>query len=151
MGMKRILENWRQYAGDTSRIYHYSDADEDSIVLDPQRFLTHRNPYTKREYATSAYPRSFFYTDLSTAEKQIASGRKLYYADVPSQQIYDIVGDPERLKEKSKGPYGLALNFDELFQNIIGRGYKGASYNIGAETGVVVWLEPIKVTRMEIA
>lgn len=148
--MKQILENWRQYAEGTSRLYHYSDADEASVVLNPQHFLTQRNPYTKRDYATSGQPRSFFYTDLEKVEEQVASGRNLYYVDVPSQQIYDIMTDPDRLKEKSKGPYGLALNFDELFQNIVDHGYKGANYSIGAGINVVVWFEHVEITRMEV-
>jgi len=149
--MRKILENWRQYADTTSRLYHYSEIDDSSIVLNPKHFLTHRNPYTKRDYATSDSPRIFFYTDLDNVEEQIASGRNLYYVDVSSQQVYDIIGDPDQLKEKSKGPYGLALNYDELFKNIIDQGYQGAYYKIGSGTGVVVWFEPIEVTAMEAA
>ena len=150
MGMKQIIEGWRGFTNVATRLYHYSDLDEASTVLDPQRFLTHRNPYTRRDYATSGFPRIFFYTDLDNVERQIASGRNLYYAEVASQQIYDITADPDNLKDMSKGPYGLMLNFDELFQNIVDQGYKGAYYNIGNDADVVVWFEPISVIRMEI-
>jgi len=150
MGMKQIIEGWRGFTNVASRLYHYSDLDVNSTVLDPQRFLTHRNPYTKRDYATSGFPRIFFYTDLDNVEEQIASGRNLYYAEVPSQQIYDITTDPDNLKDISKGPYGLTLIFDKLFQNIVDQGYKGAYYNIGRDADVVVWFEPISVTKMEV-
>ena len=149
--MKQIIESWRGFAGATTKLYHYSELDDNSSVLDPQHFLTHRNPYTRRDYATSGFPRIFFYTDLDNVEEQIASGRNLYYAEVPTQQIYDIIADPDNLKDMSKGPYGLSLIFDKLFQNIVDQGYKGAYYNIGNDAGVVVWFEPISVTKMEVA
>ena len=75
----------------------------------------------------------------------------MFSTNVPAEKIYDILEDPKELKNMSQGPYGLALNYDELFQNIIDHGYTGAYYTIGAgQIGIVVWFEPIKVTKMEL-
>ena len=149
--MKQILEAWRQYSKGVTRLYHYSEYDSDDLVLDPEYFISGRNPFSKRDFATSGFPRTFFYTDLGNVEKQIASQKHLYYVDVPTDKIYNIEQDPESLREKSKGPYGLSLNFDELFQNIVSSGYLGAYYTIQVgSTGVVVWFEPIRVNKTEI-
>jgi len=149
--MKLLLENWRKYKGGSMRLFHYSNFDGEEYVLDPEYFLTKRNPYSKRDYATSAYPRVFFYTDLDNVEQQIAAGRNLFYVDVNPEQIYDIMQDPGDLRSKSRGPYGLSLNFDELFQNIVDNGYHGAYYTIeGGQTEVVVWFDPISVQKTEV-
>jgi len=149
--MKLLLENWRKYTDGGMKLYHYSKFDGDSYTLDPQYFLTKRNPYSKRDYATSAYPRIFFYTDLDNVEQQVAGGRNLFYTEVKPEKIYDIMQDPDGLKSKSRGPYGLSLNFDELFQNIVDNGYAGAYYTIeNGQTGVVVWFDPIVVQKMEV-
>jgi len=149
--MKLIFENWRKYNNAVATIYHYSRFDGNELTLDPQHFLTNRNPYSKRDYAVSAYPRIFFYTDLENVEEQVAAGRNVFRAEVNLESVYDIGQDTEGLKSKSKGPYGLSLNFDELFQNIVDKGYTGAYYTIeNAQTGVVVWFEPIRVQKMEV-
>ena len=149
--MKLIFENWRKYNDGPARLYHYSRLDDETQTLDPQYFLTNRNPYSKRDYAVSGYPRIFFYTDLDSVEEQVAAGRNLFYAEVNSKEIYDINQDAEDLKSTSRGPYGTTLNFDELFQNIVGRGYNGAYYTIeGGKTGIVVWFRPIEVQKMEV-
>jgi hypothetical protein len=151
MRMKLIFESWRKYSNGDARLYHYSSFDGEGFTLDPQYFLSKRNPYSKRDYAVSAYPRVFFYSDLDNVEEQVASGRNLFYTDVSSESVYDIMQDPEGLKSKSRGPYGLSLNFDELFQNIVDKGYDGAYYTIeDGKTGVVVWFKPIQVQKMEL-
>ena len=148
--MKLLLENWRKYIdGNSIRLYHYSRFDKESVVLDPQYFLSHRNPYSKRDYAVSAYPRVFFYTDPENIEQQVSAGRNLFYVDVDSSAVYDINRDSEGLKDISKGPYGFTLNFDELFENIVDKGYSGAYYTIeNGRIGVVVWFRPIEVKKM---
>jgi len=147
--MRTILENWRKYTSGEVPLYHFSTADARSLILDPEYFLTKRNMYSRNDFKVSAYPRVFFYTDLDNTEEQVSSGATLYSATVSGDQIYDILEDPEDLRSVSRGPYGLALNYDELFQNIVDQGYNGAYYTIsGGKIGVVVWFEPIEVFKV---
>jgi len=59
-----------------------------------------------------------------------------------------MMSDPDELKKLSSGPYGIGLNYDKLFQNIVTNGYIGAYYTIG-NMNVVVLFEPINVTKVE--
>ena len=81
--------------GGETMLYHFSNADVDTISLDPEHFLSHRNSYSKREYERSQVPRTFFYVDLDHAERIVKSGRKLYSVSVPHDEIYDLKQDPE--------------------------------------------------------
>ena len=146
--MKKLFENWRHYASDTVRLYHFSSANEPTLVLDPKYFLTNRQSYSRSEYQASAYPRIFFYVDLNDAEKLVSSTKKLYHVDVPSQKIYDMMEDSDDLKSMSKGPYDIGLDYDKLFQNIVDNGHIGAYYKTNAME-VVVLFEPIEVAMSE--
>ena len=146
--MKKLFENWRHYASDTVRLYHFSSTDAPVLILDPKYFLTHRQSYSRKDYQTSAYPRTFFYVDLNDAEKLVSSTKKLYHVDVPSQKIYDMMEDSDELKSNSKGPYDIGLDYDKLFQNIVDNGHIGAYYKINAME-VVVLFEPIEVAMSE--
>jgi hypothetical protein len=148
MSMKKLFENWRHYASDTVRLYHFSSADEPVLMLDPKYFLTHRQGYSRRDYQMSGYPRTFFYVDLNDAERLVSSTKKLYHVDVPSQKIYDMMEDSGDLKSMSKGPYDIGLDYDKLFQNIVDNGYIGAYYKTNAME-VVVLFEPIEVAMSE--
>ena len=146
--MQNLFENWRAYTTDEFRLYHFSKADEQKLTLDPAYFLTHRQSYSRKDYQMSSYPRTFFYVDLSDAEVIVSSSKKLYYVDVPADKIYDMMSDPDELKKTSKGPYGIGMDYDKLFQNIVTNGYIGAYYTIG-NMNVVVLFEPIDVTKVE--
>ena len=75
--MKLLIENFKNYIQESNlsdfdnggmiNLYHYTHRrnveGKDSLVLDPQYFVTSRGAYSKREWETSRYPRTFFYTD----------------------------------------------------------------------------------------
>lgn len=123
-------------------LYHYSRSSEDQLILDPSKFGN--NSYTKRDKMVSDVPRVFFY--LKPKEKETMFDTKqvsLYTAEVPSDQIYNIIKDPEGIRAKA---FEKRPDFDLMLKNVIKAGYKGAYYKPGFE--VVIWFEPVKVRKM---
>ena len=156
--MKLLIENFKKYISEESlgdfsdegivNLYHYTNPrnaeGKDSLVLDPQYFVTSRGAYSKREWETSRYPRTFFYTDYENKEP-IVNGA-LLSTSVPTNEIYDLKKDPEGYMEKHRHPtYGMRKQMEwEWMMEDIHSSYKGIYYSIG-KPNVVAWFNPIEV------
>lgn len=173
--MKNILSKWRSYLvnetlnvyGESGQItlYHYSRTNEETLTLDPQRFLQH-NQWSRNDFNSSSLPRVFFYVDLDHAETMVKHGATLYTAQVASSGIYDMFEDELGLKQKAMYYPGIpaSIDFDWILKSLAGaipeswgkesilpegHGlYKGAYYKL-SNMDVVVWFEPIDVSRAE--
>ena len=153
--ISKYFRKWRSYliegslsdydTGGTTKLYHFSRADSDTISLDPNYFLSHRNSYSKREYERSQVPRTFFYVDLAHAERIVESGRNLYSVTVPHGEIYDLKRDPEGILQASKPPGALFIDFNKVFETIK-ENHKGVFYDTG-NFDVVAWFEPIQANK----
>ena len=156
--MKLLIENFKNYIQESNlsdfddggmiNLYHYTNPrnveGKDSIVLDPQYFVTSRGSYSKREWETSRYPRTFFYTDYKNKE-HIINGT-LLSTSVPTSDIYDLKRDPEDYADKHRHPtYGLRkdLEWTAMLKDIHSS-YKGVYYSIGTPN-IVAWFNPIEV------
>ena len=156
--MKLLIENFKKYISEESlgdfsdegmvNLYHYTNhrnvEGRDSIILDPQYFVNSRGAYSKREWETSRYPRTFFYTDYENKEP-IVNGA-LVSTSVPTNEIYDLKKDPEGYMKKHRHPtYGLRKQMEwEWMMEDIHSSYKGIYYSIG-KPNVVAWFNPIEV------
>ena len=137
--MKDIFKLWNRYLkedtlsdyeqGDRLTLYHYSRADSDRLILDPEHFLSGRNSFSKREYEKSQVPRTFFYLDPAQAEPIVKSGRNLYTVIITS----------------SRQPGAFFVDYNKVF-NTIKREYKGAYYGTPS-FDVVAWFESIQSTK----
>lgn len=171
--MKDLFEKWKNFAllesvdlsGQVS-LYHFSGADQDSLLLDPEYFIKQRQHYSRNDYNVSDMPRIFFYVDLEQAEGQVAQGSTLYSVEVPASQIYNLAEDPLGLKQKSISAYRVTPDYDRILRSLgdqprqsnygpppesllpEGSPYKGAYYNTSG-LDIVVWFEPINVTRRQ--
>ena len=153
--MKEIFELWNKFLKEASlsdygegnqvTLYHYTRADEDKLVLDPDRFLSGRNSFSKREYEKSQVPRTFFYLNTEQAEPIVKSGRNLYTVKVNSSDIYDLKSDPEGIIEASRPPGAFFVDYNKVF-NTIKEEYKGAYYGTPS-FDVVAWFEPVQVNK----
>jgi hypothetical protein len=144
--MKKIMENFKKFlteaqkddyvVGSEMMLFHYAPVDAETIVVDPKYFADRakRSSFTMREYETSTVPRTFWYVDPQQRERQVAQGRKLYQATIPSGEIYDFRNDPEGYKEKHRHPtYGLRKG--EEWNNMledIRESYAGVYYSLSA-------------------
>ena len=156
--MKLLIENFKKYISEESlgdfsdegmvNLYHYTNPrnveGRDSIILDPQYFVNSRGAYSKREWETSRYPRTFFYTDYENKEPIINGA--LVSTSVPTNEIYDLKNDPEGYVEKHRHPtYGLRKQMEwETMMKDIHSSYRGIYYSIG-KPNVVAWFNPIEV------
>jgi hypothetical protein len=171
--MKDLFEKWKNFAllesvdlsGQVS-LYHFSGADQDSLLLDPEYFIKQRQHYSRNDYNVSDMPRIFFYVDLEQAEDQVAQGSTLYSVEVPASQIYNLTEDPLGLKQKSISSYRVTPDYDRILRSLANRPrqsrygappesllpegspYRGAYYNTSG-LDIVVWFEPVKVTRSQ--
>lgn len=153
--MKDILELWNKFLkeavlsdykkGAQITLYHYSRADSEKLILDPDRFLSGRNSFSKREYEKSQVPRTFFYLDTAQAEPIVKSGRNLYTVNVDSSDIYDLKKDPMGVIASSRPPGAFFVDYNKVF-NIIKEEYKGAYYGT-PNFDVVAWFEPVQTTK----
>ena len=72
--MKDIFKLWNRYLkedtlsdyeqGDRLTLYHYSRADSDRLILDPEHFLSGRNSFSKREYKKVVENDGWAYCDV---------------------------------------------------------------------------------------
>jgi hypothetical protein len=172
--MKDLFKKWKNFtllesvdlSGDVS-LFHFSSADQESLMLDPEYFLKQRQHYSRNDYNVSDMPRIFFYTDRDQAEAQVAQGATLYSAVVPGSQIYNLAQDPLDLKQKSASVYRVTPDYDRILRSLGNRPrqseygappesllsnaashFKGAYYNTSG-LNIVVWFEPINVTRRQ--
>lgn len=131
-------------SGNMVTLYHYTKEDEEELTLSPEKFG--KNSFTKRDKALTDYPRVFFYLDLDDTERFFKSPSSvLYSTEVPADQIYNVLTDPDGIKSGIREENNGALNFHELLTTIHERGYKGMYYTPRGE--VVIWFEPISVTK----
>ena len=179
--MKDLLQKWKKYliqeslghysVGGKIRLYHYSEADQDSISLDPEYFLSNRKSFSRNDFQASDLPRVFFYTNLDHAEDIVKQGRTLYTTFVNVDDVYDMTRDPDGIKKDArrwptnmrgeKIKTGSApLDTDLYLRSIAGRpssgqelvpverdgAYSGAFYKTG-NMDVVVWFRPIEVYK----
>lgn len=160
-----ILSESVSLSGDVT-LYHFSQTDQDSLMLDPEYFIKQRAHYSRNDYNVSDMPRVFFYVNLDQAEDQVSQGATLYSVQVPGSQIYNLSEDPLNLKQKSISPYRVTADYDRILRSLAnnprqskygpppesllpeGSPYKGAYYNTSG-LDIVVWFEPIKVTRSQ--
>ena len=153
--MKDIFKLWNRYLkeatlsdyeqGDRLTLYHYSRADSDKLILDPEHFLSGRNSFSKREHEKSQVPRTFFYLDPAQAEPIVKSGRNLYTVSVNPSDIYDLKSDPKGIITSSRQPGAFFVDYNKVF-NTIKREYKGAYYGTPS-FDVVAWFESIQSTK----
>jgi hypothetical protein len=176
--MKSILRGWRKFLVREGlehynvvgrlRLYHYSKADDDSLTLDPEYFLTNRSEYTRRDHTASDLPRVFFYANLDHAENIIKQGRTLYTTFVDASKVYDINKDSKSLSKNARRwpvnmhgepmkDRGGAMDYDLLLRSVAGKPGKGmelvseehhpGAYYTTGQMDVVVWFEPIEVHK----
>jgi len=141
--LERALTDYGESAA--LKLYHFAPVDKESLTLDPERFLSGRNTFSKREYEKSQVPRTFFYLDLDHAEKIVKPGRSLYTTTVPSSLVYDLSHDPEGIIKKSVQPGAFFVNYNTVFETIK-ENYKGVFYKL-PNFDVVAWFEPIEVSK----
>jgi len=131
----------------TLELYHFSPTSASELTLDPERFLSGRSTFSKREYEKSQVPRTFFYVDVEQAEAIVKSGRKLYKTTVPSTLVYDLYEDRDGIKRKSVQPGAFFVDFNKVFDTIK-ENYKGVFYKLPS-FDVVAWFDFITVERHE--
>tara|TARA_R100000152_G_C6708533_1_gene136586 strand:- start:23 stop:499 length:477 start_codon:yes stop_codon:yes gene_type:complete len=149
-GLKKFLmeRNMSDYADKAVlSLYHFSPVNKDTLVLDPEHFLSSRSTFSKREYEKSQVPRTFFYLDLDHAESIVKPGRTLYKTTVPSSHVYDLSKDPENIVKNSVQPGAFFVDYNKVF-NAIKENYNGAFYKL-PNFDVVVWFQPIEVHKHE--
>jgi hypothetical protein len=176
MSIEDYLNKWRNYTlqegveeyeeGGKVKLYHFSPSIvANAVTLDPQRFISSRNAWSRKESQISSFPRVFFYLDKEKTEPGIGNGTP-FVATVDVDDIYDIVKDEENLLQKSKkATFQTVPNYDKVFKALSGKDkptpgyessftpirdedskiYKGVSYSIGGgKIPVVVWFEEIE-------
>ena len=174
--MKLLFKNWKKFllqedindyvfSNENIKLYHFSKEQGDSLMLDPQYFLTKRQHYSRNDYRVSDMPRVFFYMKKEQAEEQVKQDSALYSATVPAEQIYDLTTDPLDLKNKSMSQFRVTPDYDRILRSLANKprqskygsepesllspeesNYKGARYKTG-DMDIVVWFEPIEVTK----
>jgi hypothetical protein len=112
-------------SGGQVALWRYSHGDRgDEYVIDPAE--TEPQSYSRRDYMLSKKPRTFFYLDPSQKESLV--GDYLYVTQHPAERIYNLLKDPEDLKEKARITSAENIDFDELFNLVEKAGYDGVYY-----------------------
>ena len=155
--MKKVINKFKLFLseadysdyvkGGRTTLYHYSKADQDTLVLDPSYFG--QSAYSRSEKNMSSIPRVFFYTNLAQRERYVSSGRQLYKITVEANEIYNLKQDPERIINTVKHPtYGMraGIEFDDLF-NEIKKNYSGVYYTSG-KIDMVAWFQTITANKV---
>jgi len=160
--MKELIEDFRKFLTETENnlenydsagslsLYHYTDAKQESLVLDPGH---KKGSYSRREFDTASTPRVFFYLDPSQKESFFSSST-LYTTTVPTDRVYDFRNDPagyrqaqsEEFPKGHRHPvYGLrkGMEWDEILEDIR-EDFDGIYYST-ANFDVVAWFKPIEV------
>ena len=184
----RSLTTWNQR--DPVHLYHfmrkppaynYGQPEPDRstmtvLTTDPKSPDPNRHPrsYSMREFATSPYPRSFWYLSLDQQESMVDG--PLYIAKVPASDIYDLGEDPLGLRKWAPAfggrerfmdgedyttifyrlhngrPEGVS-EWGYRIKKIEGLGYKGCRYpfrsNNTPPLGIVVLFDDTKATRIK--
>lgn len=154
---RQLSEFVGKYEPGVIRLFHFHGgkfAKEDSFMIDPQHFVKNFQSYSRRDWETSMYPRSFYYTDPEDIESSLMSGKQLFYVDVPASGIYDFKNDSslnQYLKKHRHKIYGLrkGVEWEDVF-NELGSNHDGIFYTLG-ENGppVVAYFKPLEAKRMD--
>ena len=177
--MKKLFENWNSWViGESSDmstvvnggqidLYHYSKAEHPTLMLDPKRFVSGRNSWSRREYNISPFPRVFFYADNTKTEAGIALGTP-HEVSVPASDLYDLVSDPDGILKRAIMQYASTPDMHKVLKALAGKDmpsksnpelftpirepgaplYKGVFYLIdNGRIPVVAWFEEISATR----
>jgi len=135
------------------RMFRYSTRGEATgaatIDVDPHFFTQtkSRSSYSKREWNTSGFPRSFWYADPEDKE-HIVSG-KLYYYDVPEGSIYDLKKDPEDIVQNSRHPTYRYMDWEKFFRDVSEK-YDGVFYTLGRSgQPVVAYFKSVEALAVE--
>lgn len=143
------------------KVYHYSDENKESMVLDPKQSLSKRNYYSSNDYKLSKFPRVFYYTDLGKTEWQIKSGRKLYIGEVDGSKILLLFAaiqeynrDKESLKYKNPSVYevvqslkgGGSTDWDGMFKTA-SKYFDGVYYDREGTLPIINLFVPLKVQK----
>lgn len=119
-------------------LHHFSTSlPWENAVVDPEKFSTARNHYSKAEYRESQFGRSFFYVDPQEKEGMVYGEH--FTAKVPKSKVYDLRTDPE-------GHLPKARSISHLLHTLEEAGYHGARYNNGRDI-VTMW-KPVPVERV---
>lgn len=150
-----LFEDISSSSGSTV-LYHYAKSDAPTLILDPKRFGA--SSFTKGDSAVTDVPRIFFYVDPQQRESIVEQQRNLYAVKVPTDSIYDLMADPEKIKDKFRMTSGR-VDLDGLMRYVSGwdygkKGfekssgfYKGLRYTAG---GIIMvnWFDSIPVTKI---
>lgn len=128
MNFKLWLENTEatvpsEFIGSNGMItlYRFSQRPRgDQYLIDPEQAKKSPSSYSRQEFRTAWTSRTFFYLDPGDRERMV--GQNLYEAQVPANQIYNLLKDPLELKAQA------LPNFDKLFKLVIEAGFKGVYY-----------------------
>lgn len=159
-----LIENLDKYSEQgVVPLYHYTENNSETMILDPQKAKQSSNSHTSRDWRTSGVPRVFFYLDPADKEK-FFDNHNLYVTYLPTENIYDLTVDKEGFVEQVKDENYGALDYDKLLNKISGhemiktrpelgwkspwkrkkvrRGYDGLLYNVGFN--IVVSFVPLE-------
>lgn len=140
-----LIESLSDYNDNgTITLYHYTDIDQDELVLDVNKFG--ENFWTKRDKAVSSTPKLFFYLDPEDKERFFNRGSTLYTVDVSASEIYNVLKDPLELKKEVRNKNNGVMDIDNLITKIKTAGYKGMYYRPNRE--LVTWFENITVQKV---
>lgn len=158
-----LMEDLMVGEGGVVKLYHYADAKDEELVLDPTRFG--ESAFSRREKQRSEVPRVFFYVDPSQKES-FFSGRELYTTQVPESLIYNLDQDSDRMKKNPEfkiNAYSDAIDYDSILQHLSGwrypdgwgkpaaktgeQRYGGAYYDVGSFQ-CVAWFDYISVRKV---
>lgn len=143
------------------KVYHYSEEDKDSIILDPKQSLSKRHYYSSNDYKLSKFPRVFYYTDLDKTEHQIRTGRNLYVGEVDGSKILMLFSaiqeynkDKELLKYKNLQALEVvdalrgsgSTDWDAMFETA-SKYFDGVYYDREGTLPIINLFVPLKVKK----
>ena len=138
--------------GGRVKLYHFTRRDQGpSFVIDPEKAKTQRGSYSRREFATSPTPRTFFYLDAAEREQGLKSriGQHLYVATVRADEVYNLRTDPLGIIGESRNIGGV-IDFTEVFRAVRGAGFSGVYYNPAGHFHTVAMLVPVDAQKQDV-
>lgn len=104
-------------------LFRYSRAPRGEIYnIDPEQ--TQKQGYSRRDYDVSNVKRTFFYLDPT--QKEAIIGNHMYGAEIEADRIYNLISDPEGLREKYK--WGPKTDLQEVMSVLKKNGWAGLYY-----------------------
>ena len=152
-----LFEELMAGQGGQVALYHYASTNTPTVTLNPTKFGA--NSYSRREANTSTVPRVFFYLNPQEKEPMFDATYNLYTTSVSFTEVYNMIVDPDGIKDKFRSKYTNAADLDSVLKHISGwvrdkAGWKrsgtplynGVYYRPGFD--VVIWFAPITVERV---